>query len=438
MLSIFTLYTSVLCATARKRHTLLAAVLLLTSSLANASPTLLTFDEALRLAAVASASAKASRASVAASSQAAARAAQLPDPMLKLGIDNLPVSGPDKFRPNADFMTMRRIGIEQQWVSRDKRQARSERAQRATESAEGAYLEKVATVREEAGKAWLTVLYRQRAVVLSRSVAREMEQDLAALQAAHRGAKASASDVLQAKTELILSRDSIHAAEQELETARINLRRWTRTDIVGVADTPPELTTHVPTLPASDLERYHPTVLNARRAVSLADADKAVAVRERNPDWSFEAGFAQRSSQYSNIVSFGVSIPLTLNRAQRQDRDIAEKSELGTKARLEYEEALVDMQSTIQVQSAQLESRKRRIAQLNSELLPTVNQQGDLALADYRAGTGTLTAVFRAKRALLEKRLQVNALEEEAALIWASLELHLIPHDIATQSRAAQ
>lgn len=115
MLSIFTLYTSVLCATARKRHTLLAAVLLLTSSLANASPTLLTFDEALRLAAVASASAKASRASVAASSQAAARAAQLPDPMLKLGIDNLPVSGPDKFRPNADFMTMRRIGIEQQY-----------------------------------------------------------------------------------------------------------------------------------------------------------------------------------------------------------------------------------------------------------------------------------------------------------------------------------
>jgi outer membrane protein TolC len=265
-----------------------------------------------------------------------------------------------------------------------------------------------------------------------------MEQDLAALQAAHRGAKASASDVLQAKTELILSRDSIQAAEQELETAQINLRRWTRMDIVGVADTPPELTTHVPTLPASDLERYHPTVLNARRAVSLADADKAVAVRERNPDWSFEAGFAQRSSQYSNMVSFGVSIPLTLNRGQRQDRDIAEKSELGTKARLEYEEALVDMQSTIQAQSAQLESRKRRIAQLNSELLPTVNQQGDLALADYRAGTGTLTAVFRAKRALLEKRLRVNALEEEAALIWASLELHLIPHDIATQSRAAQ
>ncbi len=67
--------------------------------------------------------------------------------MLKAGLDNLPVSGPDKFRPNADFMTMRRIGIEQQWLFREKRQARSDRANLATAVAEGAYLQNVATAR---------------------------------------------------------------------------------------------------------------------------------------------------------------------------------------------------------------------------------------------------------------------------------------------------
>lgn len=438
MLSIFTSHRTVPGAPARRRHATGLALLFLASGLAAASPTALSLDEALRLATAASAAAKASSAAVAASSQAAARAGQLPDPMLKLGIDNLPVSGPDKFRPNADFMTMRRIAIEQQWISRDKRRARSERAQRAVEASEGTHLENLATVREATGKAWLSALYQQRALALSQSIARAMEQDLDALKATFRGAKVSATDVLQAKAELIQSGDSVQAAEQALEGARINLRRWTRTDVARVADTPPDLSAHVPNLPASDLERYHPAVLNALRAVSLADAEKTVAVRDRNPDWAFEAGFAQRGSQYSNMVSFGVSIPLNINRAQRQDRDIAEKSELGTKARYEYEETLVDMQSTIQALAAQLETLKRRISRLNAELLPNANQLVDLTLADYRAGKGTLTAVFKARRASLETRLQVNALELEAALVWASLELHVIPHDMAGQSRTTQ
>lgn len=438
MHSIVTSNSTVSGTLARRGRLPLLALLCFSSGLVVASPTTPAFDEALLLATDVSAAARASQASVAASLQSAARADQLPDPMLSLGLDNLPVSGPDKFRPNADFMTMRRVGIEQEWVPKDKREARAARAQRAAEVSEGLYLERVASVREATGKAWLTVFYKQKALELSQSIAQEMKQDLLTLRATHRGAKATAGDVLQAETELILSGDSIQVAEQELETARINLRRWTRTEISGVAEPAPELTTHVPTLPVSDLERYHPTILNARRAVSLADADKTVAVRDRNPNWSFEAGFAQRSSQYSNMFSFGVKIPLNINRAQRQDRDIAEKSELGTKARLEYEEALVEMQSTIQVLSAQLDSLKRRVARLNAELLPAANQQVELALADYRAGTGTLSAVFRAKRASLEKRLQINALEQEAALVWASLELHVVPHAMATQPRSAQ
>jgi outer membrane protein TolC len=438
MFSIFTSHATVSGTPVRKRYATLPALLLLYSGLVAAGQTPLSFEEALRLATAASASAKASSAAVAASSQAAAKAGQLPDPMLKLGIDNLPVSGPDKFRPNADFMTMRRVGIEQQWVSKDKRRARSERAQRAVEASEGSYLETVATVREAAGKAWLTVLYKQRALALVESISRAMEQDLETLKASYRGAKVAATDVLQAKAELIQSGDAINAAEQELEIARINLRRWTRTDIARVADSLPALSAHVPNLPASDLDRYHPAVLNALRAVSLADAEKTVAIRDRNPDWAFEAGFAQRSSQYSNMVSFGVSIPLNVNRAQRQDRDIAEKSELGTKARLEYEDTLVDMQSTISALAAQLETLKRRVSRLNAELLPNANQLVDLTLSDYQAGKGSLTAVFKARRASLSTRLQVNALELEAALVWASLELHVIPHDMADQSRTTQ
>lgn len=435
MLSIFSSARPAVASPGHTRCAAIVALLALSSGYAVAGPGALSFDEALRLAAAGSASAKASRASVDASTEAAVRADQLPDPTLKAGLDNLPVTGPDKFRPNADFMTMRRIGIEQQWVSRDKRRARADRAQRAVEANEGAYLEKVASVREEVGKAWLNMMYKQRALVLSRGIAHEMEQDLDGIRAAHRGAKVSASDVLQSKMELIQGGDEVRAAEQELETARIGLRRWTKVDVATVADAPPELAAHLPNVPLTELENYHPMVLNARRSVSLADAETTVAVKERNPDWSFEAGFAQRGSQYSNMVSFGISIPLAINRAQRQDRDVAEKSALGTKARLEYEDALIDMQSQIQTLSARLESMKSRIATLKAELLPAATEQVDVAVSAYSSGAGTLTSVFKAKRVALEKRLLVNELERDAALVWAALELHVIPHDMATEAR---
>ena len=398
----------------------------------------LTLDEALRLSLQASPSAKAADASVQGSREAAARADQLPDPMLKLGLDNLPVTGQDKFNPTADFMTMRRIGIEQQWVSFDKRSARKERAQRAVEMEEGDSLANMAKVREETAKAWINVMFAQRSLVLFRSIQKEMKDDLGAWQAAHRGAKASASDVLQAQMADTQAQDATRKAEQDLANARIGLARWTFAPAGSVADSMPPMASHVSGLPVADIEKYHPMVLTARRAANLADAEVVVATRERNPDWTFEAGFSQRGSQYSNMISIGVTIPLAVNRAQRQDRDIAEKSALGTKARLQYEDALREMQTEIQTLSTTLTSLNDRAAQLHSQLLPPASQQVELATAAYRAGTGSLAAVFNARRTLLEKQLQVTDMEREAALTWARLELHVIPHDMVSAGRSAQ
>jgi len=51
---------------------------------------------------------------------------------------------------------------------------------------------------------------------------------------------------------------------------------------------------------------------------------------------------------------------------------------------------------------------------------------------------GTLTSVFKARRAALARRLQVNALELEAALVWAGLELRLLPQDLASAGRTGK
>ncbi len=399
----------------------------------------LTLNEALRLSLQHASLAKAAEASVQASREAAAKAGQLPDPMLKAGIESVPVNGPDRFSTTRDFMTMRRVGIAQQWVSVDKRAARVTRAQRVVEMEESNYLENVAKIRKETAQAWVNVLYRQRTLALFNAIQKTTAEELAAIEAAHRGAKATASDVVQAKLALVQAQDAARKAEQDLTNARIVLVRWTVVPIEAVVDESPSLVSHVGNLTIEELEKYHPMVLSARRAINLADADTAVTTRERRPDWTVEAGFSQRGSQYSNMVSIGVSIPLPVNRAQRQERDIAEKSALGTKARLQYEDVLRETQTEIRNLAATLASLKERLALFSTQLLPPASSQVDLATAAYRAGTGSLNAVFNARKLLLEKRLQVTEMEKEAALTWATLEYHLVAHDgLASAGRTAQ
>ncbi|KRB79519.1 TolC family protein [Noviherbaspirillum sp. Root189] len=419
------------------RHVSALIALAFGTAFAHAQASTLTLNEALQLSLQRSSLPKAAEAAVQASREAAVKAGQLPDPMLKVGIENLPVNGADRWSTTQDFMTMRRVGIEQQWVSSDKRAARSDRAQRAVESEEGNYLADVAKVREETAKAWVTVLYAQRSLALVKALEQQSVADLTAVQASHRGAKATAGDVVQAQLAVTQTRDAVRKRELELQNAKLALSRWTTTPVETVSDQTPILESRVPHLSIEDLEKYHPAVLAARRAITLADAETTVATKERRPDWSIEAGFSQRP-HFSNMISVGVSIPITVNPSQRQDRDIAERSAMGTRARLQYEDAVRGMQTEIRTLASTLSSQRERLARLKSELLPAASQQTELATAAYRAGTGSLSAVFSARKTQLEQQLQIAELEKDAALIWAKLEHQVVPHELASVAKAQQ
>src|SRR5215213_6375722 len=86
-------------------------VCLLASMCAAAADTRpLAFSEALQIAEQRSARITAQQAAVDALSEQVGRAAELPDPKLRFGLDNVPVSNPDALSLTRDFMTMRRIG----------------------------------------------------------------------------------------------------------------------------------------------------------------------------------------------------------------------------------------------------------------------------------------------------------------------------------------
>ncbi|MBC7956061.1 MAG: TolC family protein, partial [Cytophagales bacterium] len=85
----------------------------------------LSFDEATHLALDQAPSLAAQHNALASAQAAQPAAATLPDPRLTLGVDNLPLSGSDRFNLTRDFMTMQRIGLMQEVPNRGKREARA-------------------------------------------------------------------------------------------------------------------------------------------------------------------------------------------------------------------------------------------------------------------------------------------------------------------------
>ncbi|KWC84330.1 TolC family protein [Burkholderia cepacia] len=415
---------------ARRRAPMLWAALLVAGA-AHAQQPPFTLDAALQSATDHSASMQAAQASVRASSEAAVKAGQLPDPMLKAGIDNLPVNGGQRFTVGQDFMTMRRIGIEQEWVSGDKRRLRSALANEQVGRERAGYLAQLASVRQQTATAWLNAVYAKQALALQQALLDHMNHELDATKASYRGAKASAADVVQARAMLAQTQDQWLKARQVYQTALIALSRWTAVPASDVTGTPPAPESFVSSLPPDELRVSQPVLITAADDIAVAEADTAVANSERRPNWTWEVAYQQRGGAYSNMVSVGVTIPLPLNRKNRQNRDVAEKAELATKARLMYEDTLRQVQADIRTQSETLASGRERIANLSTSLLPAADQRVQLADAAYRAGTGSLADTFAARRAQLDAQLQVLDLRRDVSQTWAQLEYQVVPSTMA-------
>lgn len=409
----------------------LATVFMFSSSVAHAQDAGLTLDAALRIATSRSSSIQAAQAAVRGSSDVVVKAGQLPNPMLKLSVEDLPINGSQAFTIGQDNFTMRGIGIEQEWVSADKRRLRTALADRAVDRDKSTYLGKVAEVRQRTAMAWLNAIYAKKAVALSRALVDHLSQELTARQASYRGAKGTAVDVAQANLTLGNARDELINAQQDEKTALIALSRWTAAgDVLEVAGDPPDLESQVSSLSVEQLDQVQPDLIAARSAISLADADTDVTRSNRNPNWTWGVTYFKRGGNYSDYVSFGVSIPLPINRRNVEDRDVDQKSEMGTQARLTYEDTERQVMADIQSLTAKLASGRQRLANVKQTVLPAAAQKVALANAAYRSGAGTLSDALDARHTQLEANLQVLNLERQVSLVWAQLEYQVLPPDL--------
>jgi outer membrane protein TolC len=382
----------------------------------------LPLEEALRSGVAQSPRLAAQRHMLDSASQQVGRAGELPDPKLRFGIDNLPVTGPDRFRYDRDFMTMRQLGFTQDFPNSAKREARNLRAERAKD-VEGANLEAQRTVlaRQIAG-AWLELHFAERSRGAIERLARQFQLQLDALGAAVARGRQSAADSIMLRQTYEQANDRLIEQDRMTARARVMLASFIGDQANRPLGPPPDTSRFAhPREHLVDRLGEHPELRVVERREQLARAEVDLARSEKKSDWMLEVGYGIRRPNFDNMLTVMVGIDLPWRAERRQDRDVASRLAEVEQVRAMREDVRRMHEAEVRSWLADHDAAGRRIERFERVLLPLARERTQAALAAYQGGRGELGPVLEAERAVTETDLSLVQALSERAKAWANL-----------------
>jgi outer membrane protein TolC len=349
-------------------------------------------------------------------------AGQLPDPQLVVGLQNVPVEGPDAYRLGRDEMTMQTVGIMQDMPSGAERRARRAMAQAEAErSGVGLEIARL-EARLGAARAWIAAYYAQRRVDVLTGLAREARASAQAARGRLAAAGGGVDAAIAAEIESARFEDRGADARAALIAARAELRRW-----IGEAASEP-LTADEPQF-AIDAEhmrahvRRHPALLAFQAEADAADAGLRMARAERIPDWSWTAMYQRRDDSFGDMASVEVRIGLPLFQAWRQGPLVeARRADQG---RVAAENAAAEREHIAMLEAglADYAATEANLERARATRLPLARQRAEAAAGAFAGGAMSADALIAARRDALEAELDVIALSERRATLGAALTL---------------
>ena len=382
-----------------------------------------TFDEALRQAAQHSQALPAQQYSAEAARQRAVAANTLPDPVLRLAVENVPVDGPMRFSLDAERMTMRSIGLSQTFTDSSKREARLQRFQQEVQLAEARWNTQLSTLQTETAKAWLSLYFQRQLLSWQQQRREQVARQSEAMKVAFGSGRVSQQEWLAVRSQLLLLDEKLLAQQTQVSNAEIRLQRWIGTEQPLILA---EMTPDFSRLPFDQqhlrqaIDRY-PEVATLLAQVEVSKAEAQIAKTETHSDWTWSVMYGVRDSEFGDMLSVGVSIPLQWNQSNRQQREVTAKLSEADQRRAETEEKRRLLLLDIPQKWSSWQSLLARQQQYQEQLLPLAEARTDSAQTAFASNKSSMAAVFDAERALLDTRINHTSLQLQAALLWAEL-----------------
>lgn len=344
-------------------------------------------------------------------------AGQLPDPTMRVGLANYPISS-GSF--STEGMTQAQLGFRQSFPSGKSRAFSTQRLQslslEMTENAAARSRDVTTSVRHS----WLETYYWQRA----RDIASESRPFFADLVNVTRSlysvGRKTQHDLLRAELELSRLDDRLIEINRRHRQAQAALSEWLGRD----ANRP--IASKLPTwkrLPPIEILRTglltHPAVLAAEARVSARDAGVELAEERKKPGWALDLGYGYREGflpsgePRSDFISLAVTMDLPFFKKNRQDRSLAAALSERSASQFDKNELLRRLNSQLNAEYAHWQDLTRRVALYETLILNLSESQAQAALLAYQSEAGDFADVMRGYIDDLNTRLDHVRLQVE-------------------------
>ena len=402
----------------------LMPVLLATASAASAQA--IGYQEALKAAVTEQPQVQTRELQLEARREAADAADALPDPRLRAGITNLPVTGPNFLDPTQ--MTQFQVGVEQEIPNPAKLRARAAIAGADIGFAGAQLAHARHMARIVAGRAWIALAYSQRALVVVEEAQEEVRELVPVANAAVAGGSARPGETFAIRRALLEIDDMVTALEADREAAQALLVRFVPAEEpVAEGDVPPA---------AVDAEELRATLPNnpeivlAAAAMGQAQAEVELAEAERRPDFGVSASYGIRERHYGDLFSVMGTVTLPLFKEHRQEPRIRAAQAEAAAAAAQRQYRLDELEAQFEADLARWRSAWVQWQRAADELLPLARERVDLETGSFAAGNAQLVDVIEAITALALLEIEILKREEAAVTAAAELRLTYVEHPL--------
>lgn len=362
---------------------------------------------------------------------AAARVPQagaLPDPMLSLGLMNVPMS----FDLGEEGMTMGSVQLGQRLPAPGTRGAREAMAREAHRSAEREAEEAERAVAERLKDSYYELLFIERALeVLTRN--RALLVDLAEVARTRFSVgQTPQQDVLRAQTEITRLEEQMAGIEARRigATSRINalLERPALQPVDPVyPDDVQALALRGPTpgaFTAAALEAglgdgfpslaelqgrailERPMVLAHQHRIEAAREGVRLARYDRYPDVEVMLGYGTRRDR-GDLFSAQVSLPLPVFAGRKQRQAVIEAEHELAADELRHQQMVADVHADVAARYAALVRTREQILLLNEGVIPQAEATIESAMAAYQAGRVEFASLLEAQATLFRNQIEL-------------------------------
>lgn len=334
----------------------------------------------------------AARQELEAAQQRIAPARAFEDPMLEVGVTNLPI---ESLSFRREDMTMKMLGLAQRLPFPGKRELRAAIASTEAESMAFGYEETINRVLRDARLMYVELaLVRQSRDIVVRNRA-AVEQFLRVAEARYAVGQGAQPDVLKAQTQLTRMTDELLRIDREEATVQAELHRLI--DETGAA------AQIVPVVLDLESREFDPTVLREtatenrpqlrglKRLIDRYDREVALMQREFYPDFDVRLTYGQREPapdgmRREDMVSLTVAVNLPIWRQSRLEPKVAEARAMRERTREMHRAQTAEVLAALDTQLATVEQSRRSGELIESGLLPQSRLAVESSLAAYRVG----------------------------------------------------